>query len=452
LIAALVRARLVRHQGEGLPPAYLVPSPSLLEIALKLRGAGVDIETGAEAAALVRKRMRRAASDLVKHFARRTGKGFARSALPRDVGESLAALRSLGAEAVRLVFAEMARRWRHREGSLPVPPGREKFDRGFMIKREITLHGHRISYRSAGAGPLVVLIHGIAGSSETWDEIVPWLTEHHTVVAPDLLGHGASAKPRGDYSLGACASTIRDLLDALGHERGTIVGHSLGGGVAMQFAYQFPERTERMVLVSSGGLGREVHGILRAAALPGSEWVLPFLSTAGLKKTGDGFVRFLGRVGLRAGPDLEEIWRGFSSLADADARQAFIHTARTVLDAKGQRATAVDRLHLAAEMPTLIIWGEHDPLIPVAHARSAHQSIPGSRLEIFQDAGHFPHRDDPHRFVKVLLDFTQSTAPASIDPEAGRRLLLKGSATRSSPPPERADRALPGRARKARRR
>ncbi len=320
-----------------------------------------------------------------------------------------------------------------------------------MIKpREITLHGHRISYRSAGAGPLLVLIHGIAASAETWDDVFPWLTEHHTVLAPDMLGHGESAKPRADYSLGAYASTIRDLLDALGHDRATIVGHSLGGGVAMQFAYQFPERAERMVLVASGGLGREVHLILRAAALPGAEWVLPFLSTPGLKKTGDGVVRLLKRVGLRAGPDLEEIWRGFASLADADTRQAFVQTARTVLDARGQRATAVDRLHLAAALPTLIVWGERDAMIPVSHARAAHKQIPGSRLVIFPDAGHFPHRDDPHRFVKVLLDFTQSTAPASVDPEIRLGLLRSGSSIAPSRSSDGAPRREPGRARKAR--
>jgi len=136
--------------------------------------------------------------------------------------------------------------------------------------REITLHGHRVSYRTAGSGPLLVLIHGIAGSSATWEEVLPALAEHYTVVAPDLLGHGLSAKPRTDYSLGAYASGIRDLLGVLGYERGTIVGHSLGGGVAMQFAYQFPERCERMVLVSSGGLGHELHLLLRAVALPGA--------------------------------------------------------------------------------------------------------------------------------------------------------------------------------------
>ncbi len=301
---------------------------------------------------------------------------------------------------------------------------------GPLEPREIILHGHRVSYRTAGSGPLLVLLHGIAGSSATWEDVLPGLAEGCTVVAPDLLGHGQSAKPRTDYSLGAYASAIRDLLGVLGYERGTLVGHSLGGGVAMQFAYQFPERCERLALVSSGGLGHELHLLLRAAALPGAEWVLPLLCAGGLRDAVDGAARFLGRVaGLRAGPDLEEIWRGFVSLSDADARQAFIHTVRTIIDIRGQRASATDRLYLASELPTLIIWGEQDPLIPVAHAHAAHQSVRGSRLEIFPKAGHFPHRDDPRRFVKVLADFIQSTAPAQVNEQTWRERLRSGSAT-----------------------
>jgi pimeloyl-ACP methyl ester carboxylesterase len=299
--------------------------------------------------------------------------------------------------------------------------------RGIMEPREITLHGHRVSYRAAGSGPLLVLIHGIAGSSATWEEVFPRLAERYTVVAPDLLGHGLSAKPRGDYSLGAYASAIRDLLGVLGYERGTVVGHSLGGGVAMQFAYQFPERCERMVLVSSGGLGHDLHLMLRAAALPGAEWVLPVLCSSALRDAVDGVARFLGRAGLRAAPDLEEVWRSFVSLSDPDARQAFIHTVRTVIDIRGQRASAGDRLYLAAEMPTLIIWGEHDPLIPVAHAYSAHERIRGSRLEIFTHAGHFPYRDSPRRFVEVLADFIESTAAAHADERRWRERLRHGN-------------------------
>lgn len=296
-----------------------------------------------------------------------------------------------------------------------------------MELREITLHGHRVSYRAAGSGPLLLLIHGIAGSSATWEKVLPGLAERYTVVAPDLLGHGQSAKPRTDYSLGAYASAIRDLLGALGYERGTILGHSLGGGVAMQFAYQFPERCERLVLVSSGGLGEELHLLLRAAALPGAEWVLPLLCSRGLRDAVDGVARFLGRAGLRAGPDLDEVWRSFVSLSDPDARQAFLHTVRTVIDIHGQRASATDRLYLASEVPTMILWGEHDPLIPVAHAYSAHQNIQGSRLEIFQHAGHFPYRDDPQRFMNVLIDFIQSTAPARVDEQTWRQRLRNGT-------------------------
>ena len=296
-----------------------------------------------------------------------------------------------------------------------------------MERSEIVLHGHRFSYRSTGRGSLLVLLHGIAGSSATWEEVMRRLGEQHAVIAPDLLGHGESSKPRTDYSLGAYANALRDLLGALGHERGTIIGHSLGGGVAMQFAYQFPERCERLVLVASGGLGREVHPLLRAAALPGAEMVLPWLCTAG-RQTVAAVTRVVGRVGLRASTDLEEIWRGFSSLEDSDARQAFVHTVRGVLDLRGQRVSAVDRLYLAAELPSLIVWGERDPLIPVRHAHDAHERIRGSRLEIFPGAGHFPYRDDPERFVQCVLDFVRTTTPMSLDENRWRDRLRAGSA------------------------
>jgi pimeloyl-ACP methyl ester carboxylesterase len=300
-----------------------------------------------------------------------------------------------------------------------------------MEKSEIILHGHRFHFRSAGNGPLVTLLHGIAGSSATWEQVIAQLRRDVRVVAPDLLGHGESAKPPGDYSLGAYANGVRDLLGALGYERGTIVGHSLGGGVAMQFAYQFPERCERLVLVSSGGLGREVHPLLRAAALPGAEAVLPWLCTVGRHSIGT-LTQGLAHLGLRAGTDLEEIWRSFAALEDAEARAAFVHTVRGVIDVGGQRVSAVDRLYLAAELPTLILWGARDPLIPVRHAHEAHERIPGSRLEIFPDAGHFPYRDDPERFASVLLDFIATTKPNSIEEGRWRDRL------RSGPAPDRA--------------
>jgi pimeloyl-ACP methyl ester carboxylesterase len=297
-----------------------------------------------------------------------------------------------------------------------------------LARRTIELHGHPVSYRLAGSGPLLVLIHGITSSSRTWERVLPALAEHHTVLAPDLLGHGESAKPRGDYSLGAYASGVRDLMIALGHTRATVVGHSLGGGVAMQLAYQFPERIERLALVSSGGLGREVNLMLRAATLPGSEYVLPLLCAPVLRDAVRGLGRVAGAVGLKPGTDLQGMLEGFASLAAVDARRAFLQTARSIIDVTGQRVSAEDRLYLAAGMPTLIVWGEKDPMIPAAHGHAAHAAMPGSRLEIFPDAGHFPFNDDPVRFAALLREFVAGTAPAEHDEERIRRLLLREAA------------------------
>jgi pimeloyl-ACP methyl ester carboxylesterase len=279
----------------------------------------------------------------------------------------------------------------------------------------------------------VVLLHGIAGTSATWDAVIPRLAEHYDVLAPDLLGHGESAKPHGDYSLGAYANVVRDLLEALEIGRATIVGHSLGGGIAMQFAYQFIERCERLVLVSSGGLGREVHPLLRAATLPGAEAVLPWLSTAGSRGVG-ALVHALRLLGVRASADLDETWRSFVSLEEPAARRAFIQTVRGVMDHGGQRVSANERLYLAEGLPTLIVWGEKDPLIPVRHAREAHERMAGSRLEIFPDAGHFPYRDDPERFVSVLVDFIGATRPLPADAKRLRERLRAGPVTPSSAP------------------
>src|SRR4051812_34655511 len=202
---------------------------------------------------------------------------------------------------------------------------------------EMTIHGHRVAFQQAGEGPVLLLVHGITSSADAWREVMPALAESHRVIAPDLLGHGRSAKPRGDYSLGAYASGVRDLLTALGHDSATVVGHSLGGGVAMQFAYQFPERCDRLVLVSSGGLGREVTPVLRAVTLPGAEWVLPVIAHP---RVLDG-IRAVGRVASRlplpAKPALHEIARGYASLVDTEARAAFVHTVRSVIDVGGQR-------------------------------------------------------------------------------------------------------------------
>ena len=296
--------------------------------------------------------------------------------------------------------------------------------------KDTELHGHRVAYRVGGSGPVIVLVHGITSTSATWERVMPALAKRFTVIAPDLLGHGGSAKPRGDYSLGAYASGVRDLVAVLGHDRATFVGHSLGGGVAMQLAYQFPERCERLVLIDSGGLGSEVNLLLRSATLPGAEFVLPLLASEPLVNAGRGVGRFFGRLGLRVHTDIAEMARGHASLGERDARAAFVHTLRTIVDPTGQRVSANDRLYLAEGVPFLIIWGERDRIIPVAHAYDTHARVPSSRLEIFEDAGHFPHVDHPQRFIEVLTEFIDTTEPAEVAPERWREMLQKGEGAR----------------------
>jgi pimeloyl-ACP methyl ester carboxylesterase len=297
---------------------------------------------------------------------------------------------------------------------------------GELEIHELELHGNRVAYRQAGEGPVVVLIHGITSDSSTWARVMPYLARHFTVVAPDLLGHGQSAKPRGDYSLGAQASGVRDLLLTLGHERATFVGHSLGGGIAMQLSYQFPELCERLVLVDSGGLGREVSILLRAAALPGSELILPVLAATRLLDAGRYAAGLLGRLGLRLGTDIEEMARGHATLSEPDARAAFLHTLRSVVEPGGQRVAASNRLYLAQHVPLMLVWGEHDTIIPIAHGRATQQLLPDSRLETFPCSGHFPQLDEPERFIDVMVDFVDSTEPANLDAEVWRGLLKTG--------------------------
>lgn len=278
----------------------------------------------------------------------------------------------------------------------------------------VQLHGRRIAYRRCGNGPTLLLIHGLAGSSSTWADVLPLLAEKFTVVSPDLPGHGDSDKGPGDYSLGSLASILRDLLAVLDIERATIVGQSLGGGIAMQLAYQYPECCGRLVLVDSGGLGREVSWMLRALALPGSELIMPLLFPGFVRDWGDSVERFLHARGIRFGR-LSESWRAYASLTHADNRRPFVRTVRAVIDAGGQSVSAIDRLYLTSEIPTLIVWGDQDGIIPIAHAHSAHEAMPESQLSIVEGAGHFPHVEEPAQFARIVTSFVLSTEASTTD-------------------------------------
>src|SRR4051794_26084081 len=290
-------------------------------------------------------------------------------------------------------------------------PGQSSFEAW-----EVDLHGHRVIYRTAGSGPPVVLIHGMVNSSRHWHDVAMRLARGgYTVVAPDLIGHGDSATPRGDYSIGAHAAVIRDLLALIGVERATIVGHSLGGGIAMQFFYQFPQRTERLILVSSGGLGHEVSPLLRGAALPGASTVLRAAAHPRVLDAMWWAGERMRERGSAKGVYLQAIARALRPLERAGARKAFLQTLRSVIDVHGQRVSARDRLYLLRSFPTLIVWGERDHTIPAAHGVAAHEAIPGSRFVSLPRAAHFPHLEDPAGLATALDEFISTTDPVMMD-------------------------------------
>ncbi len=268
----------------------------------------------------------------------------------------------------------------------------------------LDLHGERVAYLDEGSGEAILLLHGMAGSSQTWRSVIRRLASKYRVVAPDLLGHGNSTKPRSDYSLGAFSVLLRDLLDELGIAQATVVGHSLGGGIAMQFIYQHPDYARRLVLVDSGGLGPDVGLMLRLASLPGAELVLPVIAPRQLSTTGDRFWSWLRKAGVES-PRGEEMWRSYSSLADGPTRQAFLRTLRSVVDHRGQAVSALSRLATVADLPVMVIWGERDAIIPVAHAYTALEIRPDIRLEVLPDVGHFPQAERPAEVAELIDDF-----------------------------------------------
>jgi pimeloyl-ACP methyl ester carboxylesterase len=272
----------------------------------------------------------------------------------------------------------------------------------------LDLHGERVAYRDEGSGEVLLLIHGMAGSSDAWRELIPRLAKNYRVVAPDLLGHGQSVKPRGDYSLGAFAVSLRDLLDELDITKATIVGHSLGGGVAMQFLYQHPDYCERLILISSGGLGSDVGFILRLLSAPGAEFVLPVIAPSPVLKAGNKIGSWFTSSGMR-NPRASEIWRAYSSFSDRPTRDAFLRTLRSVVDYRGQAVSALNRLHVRSELPTLAIWGEDDQIIPVEHGHAAMTARPGGRLEVLPGVGHFAHVEAPNEVADIIEDFMTTT-------------------------------------------
>ena len=290
----------------------------------------------------------------------------------------------------------------------------------------LTIHGHKRAFVKAGSGPALLLLHGLGCDHTTWLPVIAALSRRYTVIAPDLLGHGKSDKPRADYSVGGYANGMRDLLTVLGIDKATVVGHSFGGGVAMQFAYQFPERTERMILVAPGGIGREVTPAIRAISLPGFQTLMGVATIPGLLQAMKLALRGLSATGVSHARDLDEVAEIVQHLSDRKARAAITHVVRAVVDWRGQVVTMADRAYLTHAMPMCVIWGTDDAVIPVSHAQLASRMAPEATVEVIRNAGHFPHKDHPQRFVKVLNDFIRTTEPAVYDRDRWRTLLEHG--------------------------
>ncbi|MXG90969.1 alpha/beta fold hydrolase [Nocardioides flavescens] len=297
--------------------------------------------------------------------------------------------------------------------------------------RFVTVHGHRRAYVKVGSGPALLLLHGLGCDHTTWEPVIDALARRYTVIAPDLLGHGLSAKPRADYSVGGYANGMRDLITLLGIDKVTVVGHSFGGGVAMQFAYQFPERTERLILVASGGLGSEVTPAIRAVTTPGFHQVMGVLTLPGVRHVGKAALQTLALTGHKALRDLDEVAEIYDSFKDPDARAAIRHVVRAVVDWRGQIVTMADRAYLTQAMPMAVIWGRDDQVIPVKHAGNAAALAPDARVEVIPNSGHFPHKDHPQRFARVVHEFIRSTQPATYSRARFRGLLRSGQDVRA---------------------
>ncbi len=297
----------------------------------------------------------------------------------------------------------------------------------------LTIHGHKRAYIKAGSGPALLLLHGLGCDHTTWLPVIATLARRYTVIAPDLLGHGQSDKPRADYSVGGYANGMRDLLTVLGIDKVTVVGHSFGGGVAMQFAYQFPERTERMILVAPGGIGREVTPAIRAISLPGFQLAMGLATVPGVLQAAKLGLRALAASGVSHARDLDEVAEIVQHLSDRKARAAITHVVRAVVDWRGQVVTMADRAYLTHAMPMCVVWGKDDAVIPVSHADLASKIAPESTVEVIPNAGHFPHKDHPQRFVKIVNDFIRSTEPAVYDRGEWRSLLTNGREATPTP-------------------
>jgi pimeloyl-ACP methyl ester carboxylesterase len=280
----------------------------------------------------------------------------------------------------------------------------ERLARGFQAD---------VAYRYLpGAGDPVLLVHGVGADQTTWERIPLELqAAGRSVITIDLLGHGHSGAGGTDFGLPAHAALVRDLLDHLAIARVHLVGHSVGGGVSMQFAAESPERVSSLTLISSGGLGREVSPSLRAALLPGTASSIGIMTHPTVTRPMRQIIRFLDRRGISSRDFSERTVDALERLQDDGRRTAFLGTLRGVVGLSGQRLSVLDHLEVLDPKRLLVIWGDSDPMVPVDHGRRLHALLPGSRLVVIPGAGHEPYIDEPQLIVSEVLAHTAADLP-----------------------------------------
>jgi pimeloyl-ACP methyl ester carboxylesterase len=257
-------------------------------------------------------------------------------------------------------------------------------------------------------GAPLVLLHGLSDSHSSWMHLVPRLALDRRVLVPDLPGHGLSGRPDASYELKWYAHTMARWLELRGLESVDVVGHSFGGGVALMMLPECRRRIRRLILVSSGGLGREISFLLRLASVP-------YL----VEHFGQPFMGPATRLGLMAtcGPLSQEEGAKRSAMnARSGSARAFARTVRDIIDWRGQRRSFLERPPDLALPPIAVFWGEHDAVIPISHARTLARSMDGVRLTVFDGCGHYPHHQQPEAFVRAVGSFLGDPAVRAARP------------------------------------